>query len=126
MSFSADEAAAPKEKTGYLLARIRHIVQEEGFAMNEAKTRVLKKSASMKVTGLIVNERLGVSRREVRRLRAILHNAAKQGLASQNRENHPHFESQLRGRIGFVEMANSEQAAPLKAAFESLTQRGEG
>jgi retron-type reverse transcriptase len=121
MSFSADAAASLQEKTGYLLARIRHIVQEEGFTVNEAKTRVLKTSASMHVTGLVVNERIGVRRREVRKLRAILHNAAKHGLASQNRDDHPHFESQLRGRIAFVEMVNPGQARDLVEAFQNLT-----
>lgn len=121
MSFSADNAASPREKTGYLLARIRHIVQEEGFSVNEAKTRVLKRSAAMKVTGLVVNDRLGVSRREIRALRAILHNARKHGLASQNRDNHPHFESQLRGRIAFVEMVNPDQARDLVEAFQGLS-----
>ena len=43
--------------------------------------------------------------------RAIVHNARKHGLASQNRANHPHFESQLRGRIAFVEMINPTKAA---------------
>ena len=121
MSFSADKTASPPEKTGYLLARIRHIVQEEGFSLNEAKTRVLKQSAAMKVTGLVVNDRLGVSRREIRTLRAILHNAKKHGLASQNRANHPHFESQLRGRIAFVEMVNPDQARDLVEAFQGLS-----
>ena len=120
MSFSADAAASPQEKIGYVLARIRHIVQEEGFKVNETKTRVLKTSASMNVTGLVVNERIGVRRREVRQLRAILHNAAKHGLASQNRNNHPHFEAQLRGRIAFVEMVNPEQAQALVKAFQNL------
>lgn len=123
MSFSADEAARSQEKTGYLLARIRHIVQEEGFVVNEAKTRILKRSAAMKVTGIVVNERMAVPRGEVRKLRAILHNAAKHGLESQNRERHPHFESQLRGRIAFVQMVNPEQARPLVEAFGRLGQR---
>jgi hypothetical protein len=41
LSFSTDAAAEPEKKTGYLLARIRHIAQDEGFAVNETKTRVL-------------------------------------------------------------------------------------
>jgi len=106
--------------TGYLLARLRHIAQDEGFTVNEAKTRVLKRSAAMSVTGIVVNERPGVRRREVRRLRAILHNARKHGLASQNRANHPHFESQLRGRLAFVEMINPDQGRQLIEAFNEI------
>jgi retron-type reverse transcriptase len=120
LSFSADAESEPDKKTGYLLARIRHIAQDEGFQVNEKKTRVLKRSTAMAVTGVIVNRRPGIRRREVRRLRAILHNAKKYGLAGQNRGNHPHFVSQLRGRIELVKMINPSQAQPLLQAFESI------
>jgi hypothetical protein len=42
------QSAAPDSsdsKIGYLLARLRHIAQDEGFAVNEKKTRVLKRAA---------------------------------------------------------------------------------
>jgi RNA-directed DNA polymerase len=123
LSFSAAEPTDGDEnanKTGYLLARIRHITQDEGFTVNESKTRVLKRSTAMSVTGIVVNERPGVPRREVRRLRAIVHNARKHGLASQNRANHPHFESQLRGRIAFVEMINPDQSRRLIEEFNHV------
>ena len=62
-------------KVGYLLARIRHIAQEEGFAVNPKKTRVKRPNARQTVTGLVVNDNPGVPRDIVRRLRAILHRA---------------------------------------------------
>lgn len=82
---------------GYLLARVRHIADDEGFAVNEKKTRVQRPHVAQKVTGIVVNDRAGVPRDVVRRLRAILHKAGKEGLAAQNRENIPHFEAWLRG-----------------------------
>ena len=42
LTFSADGEAAAK--VGYLLARIRHIAQDEGFAVNEKKTRVQRRN----------------------------------------------------------------------------------
>jgi len=117
LSFSADAETGPEKKTGYLLARIRHIVQEEGFFINEKKTRVLKRCSAMAVTGIIVNSRPGVRRRDVRRLRAILHNARKHGFASQNRARDPHFEARIRGQIAFVQMINPDQSRPLLAAL---------
>lgn len=121
LSFSADAEAEPEKRTGYLLARIRHIAQDEGFEVNEKKTRVLKRSAAMAVTGVIVNRKLSVRRRELRRLRAILHNASKHGLESQNRDQHPRFASRLRGKIAFVEMVNPDQGRPLREAFERIS-----
>jgi RNA-directed DNA polymerase len=75
----------------------------------------------MSVTGVVVNQQPGVRRRERRRLRAILHNAQKRGLASQNRSSAPHFESRLRGQIAFVQMINPSQARPLVDAIKSVS-----
>ncbi len=105
---------------GYLLARIRHIASDEGFAIQEKKTRVQRPSTRQSVTGIVVNERAGIPRKKLRQLRAILHNAQRTGLAAQNRDNHPHFESHLRGMIAYVRMVNPEQAAPLEDAWERL------
>lgn len=118
LTFSA--SGEPSQKVGYLLARVRHIAQDEGFAVNEKKTRILRQSACQKVTGIVVNQRPGVPRDVARRLRAILHHAKSEGLAAQNRQKHPHFEMWVRGMIGYVEMINPKQAAGLRSAYEAL------
>ena len=121
MNNSIDSVPTRGKKIGYLLARIRHIAQDEGFLVNEKKTRVLRPSAAMAVTGVIVNQQqLSTQRKYRRKLRAILHNAKKQGLAAQNRANLPNFESRIRGQIAFVHMINSDQAGPLVEEFNSL------
>jgi retron-type reverse transcriptase len=122
LTFSA--SGEPSRKVGYLLARVRHIAQDEGFAVNEKKTRVLRQSACQKVTGIVVNERPGVPRDVARRLRAILHHARTEGLAAQNRQKHPHFEMWVRGMIGYVEMINPRQGVGLRSAYESLAGSG--
>jgi retron-type reverse transcriptase len=118
LTFSADGEAA--EKVGYVLARIRHIAEDEGFAVNEKKTRVQRPNSAQSVTGLVVNRRVGVPRDVVRRLRAILHRAKTQGLAAQNRENRPHFAAWLRGMIAYVNMVNPDQGQKLRAAYDAL------
>lgn len=119
LTFSASTEAADG-KIGYMLARIRHIAQDEGFAVNEKKTRVQRRSTAQQVTGIVVNDRPGVKRPTVRRLRAILHRAKTEGLASQNRENIPNFRAWLGGMIAYVSMVNPEQARPLAEAIAAL------
>lgn len=118
LTFSGD--AELESRVGYLMARVRHIAAEEGFAVNEAKSRVLRQGSAQTVTGLVVNDRPGVRRDEVRRLRAILHRAKTEGLASQNRDGHPNFLAWLQGKIAFVAMARPETGAALKAEFDAL------
>jgi retron-type reverse transcriptase len=113
------------ERIGYLMARVRHIAAEEGFAVNGKKSRVLRRNAAQRVTGLVVNDRPGVAREEVRRLRAILHQARTEGLDRQNREGRPNFLAWLRGKIAYIGMARPEVGARLRAALDKvLSQAG--
>jgi RNA-directed DNA polymerase len=121
LTFSGDEAL--EKRVGYLMARVRHVAQDEGFTVNESKTRVLRRSTAQMVTGLVVNDRPGVRRDEVRRLRAILHGARTTGLDGQNRENLPDFRAWLRGKIAFVRMARPEVGDRLLAELEALENR---
>ena len=107
-------------KIGWLLAKVRHVAQEEGFAVNEKKTRVMRRSAAQTVTGVVVNDKPSVSRDELRRLRAILHRAKTEGLDAQNREGRPNFRAWLAGKIAFVSMVRPDTGAKLKAALDSL------
>jgi retron-type reverse transcriptase len=121
LTFSGDEAL--KERVGYLMARVRHLAEAEGFAVNHAKSRVLRRHTAQRVTGLVVNDRPGVRRQEVRRLRAILHRARTEGLAKQNRTGRPDFLAWLQGKIAFVSMARPEVGAKLKSQLQALLQK---
>jgi RNA-directed DNA polymerase len=122
-TFSASGEAAAR--VGYLLARIRHISRDEGFAVNEAKTRVLRQNAAQKVTGIVVNRHVSAPRKLVRRLRAILHHAKTEGLAAQNRGTHENFAGWLGGMIAYVAMVNPNQGRPLQVQFAALCERDE-
>src|SRR5262249_12879635 len=55
LTFSGE--AEFNEKVGYLMARVRHLAEAEGFAVNEKKSRVLRRNTAQTVTGLVVNEK---------------------------------------------------------------------
>jgi retron-type reverse transcriptase len=107
-------------RLGYVMARLRHIASDEGFAINESKTRVQRRHQAQSVTGLIVNDRVSVSRSELRRLRAILHSAKSQGLASQNRDDHPDYRSYLTGLLAYVAATRPALAAEMKRELDSI------
>ncbi len=105
---------------GYVLARMRHIVDDEGFELNHAKTRVQRRSQRQSVTGVVVNDRMSVPRPTIRQIRAILHNAQRTGLDAQNRNEHPCFRDWLVGMIGWIEMVNPEQGGRLQSQLAEL------
>jgi retron-type reverse transcriptase len=109
------------EKVGYLLARVRHLAAEEGFTVNENKTRVMRRNAAQTVTGVVVNDKPSVSRELVRQLRAILHRAKTEGLDAQNRDGRENYRAWLDGTISFVAMVRPDVGAKLRAEYDSLT-----
>ncbi len=121
MTFSASGEAG--HAVGYLLARIRHICQDEGFQLNGRKTRVQRPNVRQSVTGIVVNDKPSVPRATVRRLRAILHQARRTGLAAQNRDRLPHFEQWLQGMIAYVEMVDPPKGEQLRRAYDGIAGR---
>jgi RNA-directed DNA polymerase len=120
LSFSA--GPDQRETLGRFLASVRHVVEEEGFEVHVAKGRVQRAARRQTVTGIVVNEahKLGVPREEVRRVRAILHNAKKTGLAAQNRDGHPSFEAWLRGKIAYIAMVDRARGMALLRELDAL------
>jgi retron-type reverse transcriptase len=118
LTFSATKEAATK--TGYLITRVRHIIREEHLTVNETKTRVQSQGMRQTVTGIVVNKRPNVPRRTVKRLRAILHQAGRSGLAAQNREKRDNFAPWLEGMIGYVNMVNPHKGRKLQEALQKI------
>lgn len=120
LTLSGDEPAV----VGKLLRAARAIIADEGFVEHPTKTRVMRRGRRQEVTGLVVNERPNLSRRERRLLRAMLHNAARHGAESQNRSHHPRFRAYLAGRVAYASMIAPDHAAAWRAALARALEKG--
>jgi len=118
LTFSGGEDLA--RHADNLVKLVRKIVHTEGLELNEQKTRVMRKGRQQRVTGVVVNEKTNLSRRDFDKLKAILHNCIKHGPAGQNRENHPDFKGHLQGRIAHAMHIGPERGAKLKAMFDKV------
>jgi RNA-directed DNA polymerase len=101
--------AAPSDQ----LARI---IETAGFRINGRKTRIQICFQRQRVTGLIVNQKVNVTRRYIRAIRAVLHTWEKQGpeeaalsiRKAEKLENHPpkkpypSLGQVMRGRVQYV------------------------
>lgn len=99
------------------IARIAH---EEGFKVNERKTAVMTRAGCQRVCGIVVNERPNVARAEYDELKAILHNAARNGPAAENRAGVGDFRAHLLGRIAWVASLNLVRGERLRRRFEQI------
>lgn len=101
-------------------ATIAEIVRDEGFRINEGKSQLMTDAGRQRIAGIVVNDRLNVTRREYDLLKAVLHNAARHGAAGQNRAGVPDFRAHLLGRIAWVESLHHERGARLREGFARI------
>ncbi len=99
---------------------VTEIAAEEGWSVNLAKTRVLRKSMRQQLAGVVVNQHPNAPRAEVDRLKAILTNCIRHGPASQNRDGHADFRAHLQGRVAWVGQRNPARGERLRALFDAI------
>jgi RNA-directed DNA polymerase len=101
-------------------ALVTTIIGDEGFALNHGKSALRGAGARQSVCGIVVNVHPNVLRTEYDRLKAILHNAARHGPASQNRSGIADFEAHLAGRISWVEHLNPGRGERLRRRLAEI------
>jgi len=68
-------------KFTYVIGRsLQRIVENNGFRINEKKTRLQRPNERQMVTGLVTNKRVNTSRAFIREIRAMLHNWESKGI----------------------------------------------
>jgi len=109
MTFSAEKGAKP----GNLLNALRSILHQEGFTIHPDKTRIFHKGRRQEVTGIVVNEKLNINRKTLKRFRATLFQIEKDGPEGKEWGNGGDLLDAIHGYANFVNMVNPEKGAPL-------------
>ena len=118
LTFSSDRALL--RHAGRIVTLVEDIATDEGFRLNDRKTRVHRRAQRQLVTGLVVNDRPNVTRADYDRLRAVLHDAARHGPNAANRRRHTNFRAHLLGRIAWAGADNAGRAEKLRTAFAAI------
>jgi len=116
LSFSGGGGAV-----GKLIQSINYIVKEEGFRVHPEKTRVEWSGRRQEVTGLVVNQRVGVPRALLRRFRATLFQIERDGPKGKRWGASEDLFASLRGFASFVFMVAPEKGLELKAWIDRLS-----
>jgi RNA-directed DNA polymerase len=114
LTFSGGKEAL--RQIGSLMSTIRSIVHFEGFTVNEEKTRILRSARRQRVTGIVVNQKPNLTRKDLRAFRALLHNVEQRGIQAENRVEHPNFWEYINGYVSYVRMVRPDLGA--KFAFQ--------
>ncbi|HEX6624202.1 MAG TPA: reverse transcriptase family protein [Pyrinomonadaceae bacterium] len=106
-----------------VLERAKAIVTHEGFTVHPQKTRVLRRSRQQDVTGVVVNSKPNVSRRELKRFRATLYQVEKDGPAGKSWGRSPDVIASLQGFANFVYMVNPVKGAELQQRVRAVAEK---
>lgn len=116
-----------------LSKELRNIIESNDFKINESKTRYAMRGNRHEVTGLIVNEKVNVDRRFIRRIRAMLHAWQRYGLhdaaleyfekySNKPMPDYPDltFIKTICGKIGFVGQIKGRDNSVYTCLFQKL------
>lgn len=117
LTVSAKDRAAP---VGKMLAFLRRITTAEGFAIHPDKIRVVRRGRRQEVTGVVVNERPGVPRDELRRFRALLFQIEKDGPAGKKWGAGGDVLTAALGFAAYVAMVDKAKGEVLRAKVLAL------
>lgn len=98
-------------KPSDLIKDISRLVYNYGFIINPDKTRVCRKNAKQEVTGIVVNEKMQVSKEKRKLIRQQMYYIEKYGLEShleRIKENRKNYVEHLFGQINFALFVNPQ------------------
>ena len=120
LTLSSPHGDAPVQK---LLRAVGGIVEAEGFVVHPDKTRVMRRGRRQEVTGLVVNDQLGVARPWLRQFRATLFQVERDGPEGKRWGRSGSLFASLFGFAGFVAMVDPEKGRPLVNQVKALAIR---
>lgn len=124
--YADDLTFSGNEKSGndvqQLLWRIKKIIASEGFKVHPKKTRIMRKHRHQEVTGIVVNDKLNVDRKTLRKFRALLHQIEKNGPDGKSWGNGELIAS-IKGYANFVAMVNPEKGRSLQLQTNALAKQ---
>lgn len=106
-----------------ILNKAHDIVKHEGLTVNSEKTRVLRKGRQQEVTGVVVNKKLNISKKTLKKFRATLYQIEKDGPEGKRWGHTPDVIAAIQGFANFVFMVNPEKGRQLKSKVKSIIQK---
>lgn len=111
--YADDLTFSKKESNGEDINRIlwqaKQIITDEGFAIHPAKIHIMRKGSRQEVTGIVVNEKINISREKLKQFRAAIHHLRTKGLDGLAWGNGANVLRSMIGFANYVNMVNPEK-----------------
>lgn len=94
------------QKDGEFWTELKRLIVDQGFVINEKKTRLQKRGFRQEVTGIIVNEKPNINRRYTREIRDLLHIWQRYGYNDAYTRFYPKYKIERPSKKGNPDLAN--------------------
>ncbi len=118
LTFSGDERFL--KSLAVFLPLVGQIIRSERFVLNKQKRKIIRNSQRQTVTGVVVNSRPNIARRDFDIMKAILTNCVRRGPSTQNHALHDNFAAHLLGRIAHVAHLNPARGERLRELYGQI------
>ena len=122
------------KKGGKFFKELERIIQDQGFTINEKKTRLQERNSRQEVTGVTVNKKSNVKQTYVRNIRNLLHIWEKYGYNAavskfipkykaekgHVKKGNPNMENVLDGKLMFLKMVKGEDDSVYKRLYDKF------
>ena len=100
-----------------------YLVTHEGFTINSDKTRILRNSRQQEVTGIVVNDKVNISKKTLKNFRATLYQIEKDGITGKKWGNSPNLLASITGFANFVAMVNPDKGLELQKQVKKIKRK---
>lgn len=106
-----------KEQFKYITAILKYsrkIIEDENFVLHPDKLRIMKRHQKQEVTGVVVNEKPNISKKSLKRFRALLYQIEKDGIQGKSWNGGSNVLAEIDGYANFVYQINKEKGIVYK------------
>ncbi len=111
----------PINEVNAFIKEIETIVQTSGYRVNRKKLHVQRPHRQQRLLGVVLNQKLNISREQFKMMRSLLHNCVQQGFDAQvvraKKDNIYHLHNWICGKLAYYTMVAPAKAAHLKAIY---------
>lgn len=108
---------------GKLMSKVKNAIDYEGFLVHPDKTKIIRTGGRKEVTGIVVNEKLSISKETLKKFRATLHQILRDGIEGKTWGTSPNILSSINGFYNFIKMVDPTKAEIFKNQLQEINKK---
>lgn len=99
------------------------IVRQENFKLHPEKLRVMKRNQKQEVTGIVVNEKININKKSLKRFRALLHQIEQEGVKGKTWNGGPNVLAEIDGFSNYIYQIDKIKGAKYKEQVRVILEK---